>query len=124
MVVHDQGSRTGTVTDLDTTLAALAEPSRRAVIGLLKGGPRRSSELAEQLSLSRPAMSRHLKVLRQAGLVTETSPDDDARVRMYELAVEPFSQLRSWVEEVEAFWGDQLASFRAHAEAGARRRKR
>ena len=110
------------MTDLDTTFAALAEPSRRAVIGLLKDGPRRSSELADELSLSRPAMSRHLKVLRRAGLVTETSPDDDARVRLYELAAEPFSQLRSWVEEVEAFWGDQLASFKAHAEARGRKR--
>lgn len=110
------------MTDLDTTLAALAEPHRRAVVGLLKEGPQRSSDLAASLSLSRPAMSRHLKVLRQAGLVTETSPDDDARVRLYELSAEPFSQLRSWVEEVEAFWDDQLAAFKAHAEKRGRKR--
>ena len=102
--------------DLDQTLAALADPTRRAVVGLLRKRPLCSSDMAEALATSRPAMSRHLRVLRQAGLVEEESPEDDARVRMYQLRPEPFGQLRSWLDEVEAFWGEQLSAFKAHAE--------
>ena len=57
--------------EVDQTLAALADPTRRAVIGLLREQPRRSGELAAALSISRPAMSRHLRVLRKARLVSE-----------------------------------------------------
>jgi DNA-binding transcriptional ArsR family regulator len=102
--------------DLDQTFAALADPTRRAVIGLLRVGPRRSSEMATALATSRPAMSRHLRVLRRAGLVEEEGLEDDARVRMYQLRRGPFSELRAWLDEVEAFWADQLRAFKAHAE--------
>jgi DNA-binding transcriptional ArsR family regulator len=101
---------------LDRTLAALADPSRRAVVDLLRKHPLKASDIASQLSLSRPAMSRHLRVLRQTGLVDEQSTADDARVRMYSLRRRPFSQLRGWIDEVEAFWGDQLQAFKRHAE--------
>lgn len=106
---------------LDETFAALADPTRRAVLGLLRGGPRRSSEMASALSTSRPAMSRHLGVLRRAGLVEEESPDDDARARVYQLRRAPFSQLRGWLDEIEEFWADQLTAFKAHAESRTRR---
>ena len=66
-------------------------------------------------------LSRHLRVLRQAGLVEEASLDSDARVRVYRLRREPFVGLREWLDEVEGFWTDQLASFKRHAEAKARR---
>ena len=66
-------------------------------------------------------MSRHLGVLRRAGLVEEESPDDDARARIYQLRRAPFSQLRGWLDQVEAFWADQLAAFKAHAERPRRR---
>jgi len=102
--------------DIDHTLAALADPVRREVIDLLRRQPRRASELADVLSLTRPAMSRHLRVLRKAGLVSEREPEDDARVRVYRLEPEPFGALRGWLEEVEGFWGDQLEAFKAHAE--------
>lgn len=105
---------------LDRTFAALAEPTRLAVVRLLGGGPRRSSELASELSTSRPAMSRHLRVLRRAGLVEEEALEVDARARVYHLRHEAFSALRGWLEEVEAFWGDQLAAFKAHAERRGR----
>jgi DNA-binding transcriptional ArsR family regulator len=110
--------------DLDQTLTALADPTRRAVIELLRQQPQRSSDMASALSMSRPAMSRHLRVLRNAGLVDEESLDDDARVRMYQLRPEPFGELRSWLDEVEAFWSAQLGAFKAHAEKkrGSRRR--
>jgi DNA-binding transcriptional ArsR family regulator len=66
--------------------------------------------------MSAPAMSRHLRVLRTTGLVEEDSLEEDARVRIYRLRPEPFAALRSWLDEVESFWGDQLGSFKAHVE--------
>jgi len=68
-------------------------------------------------------MSRHLRVLRHAGLVHEESPPEDARIRMYRLNRDPFSELSDWVSEVEAFWGDQLDSFKRHVERRSRRRR-
>ena len=110
--------------EIDRTLAALADPARRAVVDLLRREPLRSSDIARALRMSRPATSRHLRVLRQARLVTEHTLEDDARGRIYELAPEPFSRLRDWIEEVEAFWGEQLAAFKAHAERGRKGAKR
>ncbi len=101
---------------LDETLLALADPARRGVIDLLKRKPRRAGELAASLHMSAPAMSRHLRVLRSTGLVAEESLEHDARVRVYRLRPERFSALRDWLDEVEAFWGAELASFKAHAE--------
>ena len=69
--------------DLDTTLTALADPTRRHVVELLRDGPLRASELAEGSGMSRPAMSRHLRVLRASGLVEVTMLEDDARGRVY-----------------------------------------
>jgi len=102
--------------DLDATLSALADPTRRGVVELLSTRPRRAGELAAAFSVSPPAMSRHLRVLRTRGLVEEARGGDDARVRMYRLRREPFDALRQWIEEVEAFWGDQLGAFRDQVE--------
>jgi DNA-binding transcriptional ArsR family regulator len=106
---------------LDATLAALADPTRRAVVDLLRRSPRRAGELSEALATSPPAMSRHLRVLRECGLVAEERGGDDARVRVLRLRPEPFDELRRWIDEVERFWAGQLAAFKAHAE---RRRPR
>ena len=100
---------------LDATLAALADGTRRGVIDLLRKRPRRASDLADALGASKPAMSRHLRVLRDNGLV-ETSSKDDGRERIYMLRPAPFAQLREWVEDIEAFWTVQLASFKDHVE--------
>ncbi len=109
---------------LDDTLAALADPHRRRIVELLRQEPRRASQLADELGLPRPAMSRHLRVLRKSGLVSEREPEHDARVREYRLEPERFAELHDWVTEVEAFWGDQLAAFKAHAERSAPKRRR
>jgi DNA-binding transcriptional ArsR family regulator len=101
---------------LDETLLALADPARRRVIDLLRKKPRRAGDLAAELDLVPPAMSRHLRVLRASGLVEEDSLPEDARVRIYRLRAEPFSELRAWLDEVEAFWDDQLRAFKAYAE--------
>ena len=107
---------------LDATFVALGDPARLAVIRLLRDKPRRSSDIAAALSLTRPTTSRHLGVLRKAGLVEETTGEEDARSREYRLRPQPFARLRSWLDDVEGFWGEQLGSFKDHVEGtyGAR----
>jgi DNA-binding transcriptional ArsR family regulator len=112
-----------TAAALDATLLALADPTRRGVVDLLRRRPHRAGELADALEMSAPAMSRHLRVLRRSGLVREEGLPEDARVRVYQLEPRPFAELRRWLDEVEAFWSDQLEGFRAHAERSARRRR-
>jgi len=106
--------------DLDTTLAALADPTRRHVVELLRERPRRAGELAAACVMSGPAMSRHLRILRASGLVkvddTEESVEQDARLRVYRLRPEPFVDLQAWLDQVQAFWSDQLEGFKAHVE--------
>jgi DNA-binding transcriptional ArsR family regulator len=104
------------VTDLDSTFAALADPTRRGVIDLLRKKPRRAGELADAFAISPPAMSRHLKILRTSGLVEEDHQGEDARVRTYRLRPERFDELGRWLQEVEAYWAGQLDAFKAHAE--------
>lgn len=108
--------------DLDRTLSALADPTRRAVVELLRTGPHRPSEVASALRTSRPVMSRHLGVLRSAGLIEQAFLDEDARGRLVRLRPEPLADLRGWIAQVEAFWDGQLAAFKLHAESKARRR--
>ncbi|HEX7557860.1 MAG TPA: metalloregulator ArsR/SmtB family transcription factor [Usitatibacter sp.] len=107
---------------VDRTLAALSDPTRRAVIDLLRKKPRRAGEIAAALEMSAPAVSRHLRVLRRSGLITDDEVEDDARVRLYRLKPEAFASLRDWLGEVEDFWGEQLRSLKAHATARAPRR--
>jgi DNA-binding transcriptional ArsR family regulator len=110
-------------TSVDSTLAALADPTRRGVVDLLREQPRRAGELSAAFDLSAPAMSRHLRVLRTRGLVTEERASDDARARVYRLRREPFEELQGWLAEVESFWSDQLDAFKQHAERRGRRRR-
>ena len=92
------------------------------MIDLLREEPLCSSDIADELDMSRPATSRHLRVLRKSGLVSEQVDEDDARIRMYRLRRDPFVELSEWVEEVSAFWDDQLAAFKAHAQRKAKKR--
>lgn len=103
---------------LDGTLAALADPTRRRVVELLQRGPRRAGDLAAASRVSAPAMSRHLRVLRQRGLVEEERAEADARVRVYRLRPKPFTDLQAWLHQIESFWTDQLGAFKVHAERG------
>lgn len=104
---------------IDVTLAALADPHRRRVVDLLAQGPRAAGDLARELALSPPAMSRHLKTLRQSGLVEESHPTFDARVRIYALKPEPMVHLLRWLEDAERLWSEQLVAFKAHVEKAA-----
>jgi DNA-binding transcriptional ArsR family regulator len=104
---------------VDAILAALADPHRRRVIDILSRGPRPAGELAREVGLAPPAMSRHLKTLRRAGLVEEFHPDFDMRVRVYVLRAEAMDELKRWLEETERMWAEQLTAFKAHLEKGA-----
>ncbi len=90
--------------EVDQTLRALADPTRRRVVDLLRKEPRRAGDLAAALSISPPRLSRHLRVLRQSGLIEEGCVEHDARISMYLLRPERFLGLRGWLEEVETFW--------------------
>jgi DNA-binding transcriptional ArsR family regulator len=99
---------------LDRTLAALADPCRRRVIERLRAQPMRAGELADAENISFPAMSRHLKTLRESGLVEEARDAFDSRVRIYRFRREPMSELKAWLEASEAHWSRQLEGLKAH----------
>jgi DNA-binding transcriptional ArsR family regulator len=85
-------------------------------VDLLRERPRRAGELAEAAKISFPLMSRHLKRLRESGLVEEDRDEFDSRVRIYRLRPQPMADLKLWLEETDALWGRQLAAFKAHVQ--------
>ena len=99
---------------VDRTLAALADPVRRRAVELLAVRTYRAGELAEALGVPAPMMSKHLRVLRRQGIVSEKSPEFDARVRIYSLQSAPMADLRSWLAAAEQGWVQQLAAFAEH----------
>jgi DNA-binding transcriptional ArsR family regulator len=91
-------------------LAVLADPTRRQVFERLRAGPRSVSVLASGLPVSRPAVSQHLRTLKDAGLVEERS---EGVRRIYSLRREGLQELRDWLD---SFWNDALTAFKAEAE--------
>lgn len=104
---------------LDEAFGALADPTRRRVVELLGRAPHRASELAALTNQSRPGMSRHLRLLREAGLVREEADASDARASLYLLDERAFDDVQGFLDRVQTFWDDQLASFADHLEARA-----
>src|SRR5262245_35605002 len=96
------------------TLTALADPTRRAVFERLRSGPRAVNALAAGLPVSRPAVSQHLRALKEAGLVEERS---EGVRRIYSIRREGLKELRDWLD---SFWDDALEAFRAEAEKSKR----
>ncbi len=94
----------------DRAFAALADPTRRKVFDRLVACPRSVSALAAGLPVSRPAVSQHLKVLKEAGLVRE---ERDGTRRIYEIDPKGLGQLRRWLDQ---FWDEALEAFRAEVE--------
>lgn len=107
-------------TKLDRTLAALAVPDRRRIVELLRKRPHRAGELAGALKVPFPAVSRHLRALREGGLVDEARDTLDARVRIYQLHPQPMDELKAWLERTEDAWAHQLVAFRKHLGGGKR----
>ena len=93
---------------------ALADPTRRRVIELLGDRARRAGELAAAAGTSAPVMSRHLRILLEAGLVTDERVPDDARVRVFRLRPEPVAALQAWTDQLQAHWNEQLGAFKRH----------
>ncbi len=88
-------------TDLDATFGALADPTRRAILERLRHGEATVTELAEPFQMSMPAISKHLKVLERAGLI---SRGRDAQRRPCRLEAEPLRELTDWLERYRALW--------------------
>lgn len=99
-------------------LAVLADPTRRQVFERLREGPRAVNAIAAGLPVSRPAVSQHLKVLKDAGLVEERS---EGVRRIYSLRREGLAELRDWLD---SFWDDALLAFKIEAEHSHRARRR
>ena len=99
---------------VDETLSALADQTRREIIARLAGGPQPAGRLALGLPMSRPAVSKHLKVLREAGLVESTKT---GRQQLYRLAPGGIDQLHAALEEIGRFWSTALDEFKQFAES-------
>ncbi|MBO3744491.1 winged helix-turn-helix transcriptional regulator [Streptosporangiaceae bacterium NEAU-GS5] len=97
----------------------LADPARRRVVQLLGASPRRAGELAAAVGMSAPAMSRHLRVLLQAGVIIDERPAADARMRYFRLRPQSMEALRAWLDQLQAHWQEQLASFGRHIQERA-----
>ena len=87
---------------LDVTFAALADPTRRAILARLASGEKSVSDLAEPFAMSQPAISKHLKVLERAGLISSTS---DAQRRPRKLEAKPLAEAIEWLGTFRQFWG-------------------
>ena len=94
-----------------TTFQALAEPNRQTILDLLRDGERPVGELVERLDLSQPAVSKHLKVLKDAGMV-ETRPD--AQRRLYRIRPEPLAELDEWLASYRGLWSKSLDLLEEH----------
>jgi DNA-binding transcriptional ArsR family regulator len=122
-----RGTRRGAATPpsdpvrVGALIDSLAEPLRREVVQALVRGPRSPGELARELGVSAPALSRHLRVLREHGLLRESIRGDDARVRDLSLAPEALAPLRDWLDALQRQWQDQLDAFAVHAARRARK---
>jgi DNA-binding transcriptional ArsR family regulator len=106
---------------VDPLMQALADPLRLRVVELLSAAPRRAGELAEDLGVPPPAMSKHLRVLLEARIVADERLPGDARVRMFRLRPEPVVALRAWLDQLQAHWDEQLQAFKGHVERKASR---
>jgi DNA-binding transcriptional ArsR family regulator len=98
----------------EATFQALADPTRRAVLDLLRRGSQPAGQIAEVFPVSRPAISKHLRLLRRAHLVSEHR---EGRNRVYQLNPEPLRAVDSWIEQYRSFWTNSLSNLKAFVEA-------
>ena len=97
-------------------LEALADPVRRRVVTLLGNKPLRAGELAAAAGVSAPTMSKHLRALLRAGVVADERGDSDARIRVFRLRPQSIAAIQAWLDQLQAHWDEQLASFKSHVE--------
>lgn len=108
----------GYVSRVVTAFDVLAEPTRRRLLDLLRERPRPVGELVALVGLSQPAVSKHLRVLREAGLVTVRR---DAQRRWYEVRPEPLREIDGWLEPYRQMWAGRLDALERRLDATARR---
>ena len=101
---------------MTTAFAVLAEPNRRRILDLLRDGERPVNELVTALSTSQPAVSKHLRVLRDAGVVEARV---DAQRRLYRVRPEGLREIDAWLEPYRALWNDSLDALERHLDEGA-----
>jgi DNA-binding transcriptional ArsR family regulator len=99
-----------------TTFEVLAEPTRRRILDLLLDGPRAVGELVKRLKISQPGVSKHLRVLREAGLVSVRS---EAQRRIYEIRPEPLEEVAEWLEPYRRLWSERLDALERHLDEEA-----
>jgi DNA-binding transcriptional ArsR family regulator len=100
---------------------AIAHPARRAILTLLRDGEKPASALAEPFAVSFAAVSQHLKILKEAELVSERR---EGRQRIYQLQAKPLEEVVSWVDAFELFWNARLDALEAHLDRKHGRKKR
>ena len=105
-----------TVDPFDVVFAALADPTRRSIVRRLAEGPATVLELAEPFPITLPAISRHLKVLEKAGLI---SRGRDGQRRPCELRPEPLAEIAAWADNTRAAWEQRLDRLEAHLQRAA-----
>jgi len=102
---------------MDTVLQAIGDVSRRSMLDALRDGPLTAGQLAERLPIARPGVSRHLRVLREAGLV---EVEARAQFRLYSIRAEPLAELDTWLEDYRALWGTRLDALHTEIARGKR----
>jgi DNA-binding transcriptional ArsR family regulator len=104
-----------------TTFEVLAEPSRRRILDLLRERERPVGELVERVGLSQPGVSKHLRVLREAGLVRSRT---EAQRRVYAVRAEPLAEMDAWLAPYRHLWSSQLDDLERHLDEQAKERRR
>lgn len=115
--------RAGAAAGLDAAFGALADATRREMLRTLLQKPRPAGELAECVAMSPPAVSRHLRVLKAAGLIVEEGVSHDARIRLYSVHPGAFEPVQQWLAQAEDLWRRQLQAFKSFAETTHRSRR-
>ena len=110
----------GYITVIEATLRALADESRRTLLATLSDGPATAGELAALLPIARPGVSRHLRVLREAGLVDVRH---DAQRRVYSLRPQPLAEVDAWLGRYRALWEQRLDALGTEITRGKRKRR-
>ena len=105
----------------DALLSALGDRTRADIVEMLAERPRTATEIHRAFRIAAPAVSRHLRVLREAGLVEERHPPEDRRVRLYALRPDALAELGAWLDELRGGWQRQLESFKGFVALRAER---
>lgn len=103
------------------TFEVLADPTRRSILQVLSSGDHRAGDLARATGTSKPAVSKHLRVLLEAGVVEDERVVEDARVRVFRLRPDALAAVQAFLDQLQADWAVQLGRFKDHVERSSKR---